>query len=256
MALADQFNLSGRKALVTGSSRGIGRAIVLGLAEAGADVVIHCASNVGKARSAAEKAAASSVRSFTIQADLGDDDGPQRLFQQARDQLGRIDILVLNVSVEFRRPWQEITREEFERQVTINLRASMELMQLALPGMLERKWGRVLSVGSVQQVKPHPAMLVYASTKCALLNMVQDLAKQIANQGVTLNNLAPGAIDTDRNAEVLADVRYRRQVLDRIPSRRIGQPGDCVGAALLLCSEAGGYINGINLLVDGGMHLL
>jgi len=121
--------------------------------------------------------------------------------------------------------------------------------------MVNRKWGRILAIGSVQQVKPHPMTLVYAATKAAQMNMVRSLAKQYAVHGITINNLAPGFIATDRNAEKMADKEYMAQVRTRIPSETIGESEDCVGAVLLLCSEAGRYITGINLIVDGGMHL-
>jgi glucose 1-dehydrogenase len=251
----DRFRLLGRTALVTGASRGIGRAIALGLAECGAEVVFHCAANVEAAQQAADRAAAMGARAHVVAADLALDDAPQRLYTQAVEQMGRMDILVLNVSVQIRRPWQEITREEFQTQVTINLRASMELMQLALPGMMERGWGRVLTVGSVQQVKPHPQMLVYAATKMGLWSMALNLAKQVAPHGVTVNNLAPGVIDTDRNTEFFVKPGERERIAQGIPVRAIGEPEDCVGAALLLCSNAGRYITGIDLLVDGGMHM-
>jgi NAD(P)-dependent dehydrogenase (short-subunit alcohol dehydrogenase family) len=121
--------------------------------------------------------------------------------------------------------------------------------------MQGRRWGRILTIGSVQQVRPHPAMLVYSATKSALVNLVRNLAPQLAPDGITVNNLAPGAIVTGRNEQVLADETYRRQVLAKIPAGYIGEPGDCAGLAVLLCSEAGRYITGQDLFVDGGMGL-
>jgi NAD(P)-dependent dehydrogenase (short-subunit alcohol dehydrogenase family) len=116
--------------------------------------------------------------------------------------------------------------------------------------MAERGWGRVVAVGSVQQVRPHPQMLVYAGTKAAQLNWTMNLARQYGGRGVTVNNLAPGAIRTARNE---AQMRTEEAALvERIPAGRLGRPDDLAGAALLLCSDAGSYINGANLYVDGG----
>jgi len=258
MAVIDQFKIPGRVALVTGSSRGIGRAIALGLAEQGAHVAVHCATTheiVGEAGPVAEAARQLGVQACTYQADFREPGAPRALFEQVMGQFGALDILVLNASVEVRRPWAQITREEFELQMTVNVAASLELMQLALPGMIARRWGRVLTLGSVQQTRPNVAMVVYAATKCAQWSVAANLAGQVAAHGVTINNLAPGSILTDRNAGVLADPAYRARAVSRIPAGRIGETDDCVGAALLLCSDAGRYITGVDLFVDGGLHL-
>lgn len=252
----DPFDLKGRAALVTGSSRGIGRAIALGLAAHGADVAIHSADQREEAERVAKETASLGVKACAIVADFAADDGPRRVFDESVAALGRVDILVLNASAQPpRREWHEVKREEFDLQMRVNVRASLELIQLAARGMIERRWGRVLTIGSVQQMKPHPAMLAYAASKAAQLNMVRSLAGQFAPHGVTINNLAPGAIETARNTDALKDAAYRQLVLSKIPAGRLGQPEDCVGAALLLCSDAGSYITAADLFVDGGMQL-
>ena len=255
MKYIESFSLAGCKAVVTGSSRGIGRAIALGLAQQGADIVINYATNAQAAECVAQEAGSYGVHAFTVQADMHSATAPRELFEQSIAKLGRIDILVLNVSTQFRRLWQQVTTEEFDIQMCVNLRSTMELMQLALPGMIDRHWGRVLTIGSIQQLKPHPQMLVYAASKSAMVNMGQNLAKQVAPLGVTINNLAPGVIYTDRNSAVLENAEYRQQVLDGIPCHFFAEPADCVGAALLLCSDAARFITGVDLLVDGGAHL-
>ncbi len=121
--------------------------------------------------------------------------------------------------------------------------------------MCERRWGRILAIGSVQQIRPHPEMAVYAATKSAQDNLIRNLARQLASHGVAVNSLAPGVINTDRNREALADHHYATQLVDHIPVGRIGEPTDCVGAALLMCSPAGEYITGQTIVVDGGMTL-
>lgn len=252
--MRNHFDLTGRTALVTGSSRGIGRAIALALAEYGADVAVHCARRVADAEEVAAQAQSCGVRSLVVQADIGDAAGPAQLVEAVSDGLGALDILVLNASIEERTPWAEISLESFQRQVDVNLRSTLQLFQLVVPGMAERGWGRVVTLGSIQQVKPSPAMLVYAGHKMAQLNMARNLALQVARSGVTVNNLAPGAILTERNAGPLSDPEHRARIEGRIPVGRLGAPEDLVGAALLLCSDAGRYITGADLFVDGGWH--
>lgn len=250
------FDLTGRRALITGARRGIGRAIALGFAAQGAHVGVHHAGTME------EQADAESVLTDIrrgggladiFAADFAQPGAGRELAESVAAALGPIDILVLNASIELLEPYHEISADRFDRQIAINLRAPLELLQAIVPGMTGRGWGRVLAIGSIQQVKPHPDMLVYAGTKGAQLNWVRNLARQVGSRGVTVNNLAPGAILTGRNSARLADPERRRQAEQRIPAGRLGRPDDLVGAALLLCSEAGSYINGADLLVDGGL---
>jgi NAD(P)-dependent dehydrogenase (short-subunit alcohol dehydrogenase family) len=253
--MKELLNLAGKRALVTGSSQGIGRAIAIALAEFGADVMVHCGRDVAKAESVRAEIEAHGVRSGITVADLADPGAAEKIHAETLAALGAVDILVLNASVQIRKPWHEVTLDEYRRQVDVNFGACIWLIQQFVPAMRRRRWGRVLTVGSVQQARPHPEMLVYSATKAALENMVRSLAPQLAGEGVTVNNLAPGAIATARNEQVLADEAYLRRVLAKIPAGFIGEPGDCAGLAVLLCSEAGRYITGQNMFVDGGMGL-
>jgi NAD(P)-dependent dehydrogenase (short-subunit alcohol dehydrogenase family) len=248
------FDLSGRVALVTGSSRGIGRAIALGLARCGAQVVIHCATRIDEARAVAEDIVTEGGRATAIAADLSSADACRAVLAETTTRLGPIDILVLNASFEIRRDWLEVADDDFDAQIAVNLKSSLRLLQGVVPGMAARGWGRVVSIGSIQEVKPNPRLVVYAALKSAQTNMIVNLARQYAAQGVTLNNLAPGAIATERNAAVLEDATYRARVEEQIPAHRVGAPQDCVGACLLLCSDAGAYITGTSVFVDGGWH--
>ena len=121
--------------------------------------------------------------------------------------------------------------------------------------MRANKWGRIITIGSVQEVKPHPDMLVYSATKAAQTNMVKSLALQLAKDGITVNNVAPGVINTDRNKEALSDETYAQEVLDTIPVRFFGNKEDCAGIVRLLCSQEGRYITGQSIYVDGGKSL-
>jgi NAD(P)-dependent dehydrogenase (short-subunit alcohol dehydrogenase family) len=251
----ERFHLAGRTALVTGARREIGRAIALALAGAGARLAIH---HAGTDEEAAD--ADGVVR------EIEDGGGTARAFGQdlALDASGRlladtvtawspVDILVLNASIEMPEAYQTISRERFDRQIAVNLRSPLELLQALVPPMGARGWGRVVTIGSVQQVRPHPQMMVYAGTKAAQLNWAWNLARQFGGQGVTVNNLAPGAILTARNRIQMAT--EADALVQRIPAGRLGRPDDLAGAALLLCSDAGTYINGVNLYVDGGRSI-
>ena len=246
------FDLTGKTALVTGSSRGIGRAVALCLAEAGADVVVHCTGRPEKAQEVVDAIRAMGRKAWFIQKNLMDEDCAEYIFSRLEQPL---DILVLNASIQYRKAWEQITAQDFAEQINVNLRASMLLIQKAVPHMREQHWGRIVTVGSVQEAKPHPDMLVYSASKAGQRMMAQSLAGQLAKDGITVNNMAPGVIATDRNVEALADPVYARQVADSIPVGFYGEPQDCAGAVLLLCSEEGRYITGQSLYVDGGKCL-
>ena len=246
------FRLNGRTALVTGARREIGRAIALTLAAAGARVAIHHAGSPAESSDAAGVVAeieAAGGEAAAFGQDFARDDAGLHL-AGAVASWSPPDILVLNASIELPEDYRSITREHFDRQIAVNLRTTLELLQILVPSMAERGWGRVVTIGSVQQERPHPAMMVYAGTKAAQRNWTVNLARQFGGQGVTVNNLAPGAILTARNRAQMDT--EGAALAARIPAGRLGTPDDLVGAALLLCSDAGRYINGQNLYVDGG----
>lgn len=247
------FNLKGKRALVTGSTQGIGFAIAKCLAAQGAEVIIHGATSIEKCRAAAEKISAELgiAMPALIVADLSKPDGAENLY----NAVGDVDILILNASIQYRKKWIEITPEEMETQLQTNFKSSLRLIQLMEPHMEKNAWGRIVTVGSVQQYKPHRDMAVYASSKAAQMNLVTNLAKQLAPLGITINNLSPGVIATPRNDAALADPDYSKLVLAGIPAGYAGTAEDCAGAALLLSSDEGRYITGVDLVVDGGMKL-
>ena len=249
------FDLKGRRALVTGSSRGIGRAIALALAKAGASVVVHGVKHSEKLDSTVSEIRALGVESAALAGDLGISKEVAALALACRKSFGAPDILVLNASVQSYMPLEEFSAEEFEREYATNLRSSIELVKEFLPDMKARKWGRILSIGSVNQWTPSPRLPVYASTKAAQANFILSCARHNSQFGITANNLAPGVIVTDRNREALSDQDFSDKVMAGIPAGRFGAPEDCAGLALLLCSDAGGYITGTDIAVDGGMRL-
>lgn len=254
--MQSKYNLSGKTALVTGSSQGIGRSIVLELAKAGADVIINYRSNTRLAEETSETARKFGSRVWLWPFDLAREDVLENYKNFiVENHCPSVDILVTNASHQIRKPWDQVTKEEFALQMNVNVRSTLFLIQGVVPFMKDKKWGRILNIGSVQEKRPHPDMCVYAASKGALSNLVINLASQLASWGITVNTLAPGAIGTARNETVLADPEYLKKTVQKIPLGYIGEPGDCAQMALLLCSEAGRYITGCNYFVDGGMSL-
>ncbi len=248
--ISSMFDLSGRTALVTGSSRGIGRAIAETFSRAGARVLVH-----GCRESDVLREAACACGGIPVAGDLTDSAGVEALIEQVRNAVPALDILVLNASVQRYVTLDEFDEAEFLREFQANVGAAFRLVQAFAPAMCERKHGRIIIVGSVNQFRPSPRLTVYSATKAALVSLTVNAAKSYAPHGVTVNNLVPGVILTDRNAEALKSDSYRGMILGQIPAGVFGEPGDCAGAALLLASEAGRYITGIELPVTGGMHL-
>ncbi len=240
--------MNGKKALVTGSSRGIGRAIALRLAKDSYKVIVHGVGKGTKLQEIKDEIISLGGEAEMVSCNLCDLDATKKL----AETIGDIDVLVLNASLQYRTPWEEITTEAAYEQLNCNLVSSLLLMQGVVSHMKEQGWGRIITIGSVQEAKPHPDMLVYAASKVAQTNMVKSLSLQLAEYGITVNNVAPGVIYTDRNVEALSDPEYAKKVTDSIPVGFYGQPEDCAGIVSLLCSEDGRYITGQNIFVDGG----
>lgn len=253
--LKKRFDLSGRRALVTGSARGIGRAIALGLAEYGAQVIVHGVNESYHLKSALEAVRAFSPTSFSVTGDLSDPTAPKNILEKISKQCALPDILIANASLQFRTKWNEIPQEEMTAQMQVNLNSTLMLMQGCFPTMKAQKWGRIVTIGSVQEFRPHPDMAIYAASKSAQENLVRNVARQVAADGITVNNIAPGVFNTDRNKDALSNPEYAKKVMDCIPSRTYAEPADAAGAALLLCSDAGRYITGTNIVIDGGLRL-
>lgn len=237
-----------KTALITGSSRGIGRAIALRLAKDGYHVIVHCAGNLEKAQAVKQQIEADGGSADVVQANLCDINQTQTLFEHVKDA----DVLVLNASIQYRNNWQKIPMDQCYDQLNCNFVSSLLLIQAAVDHMKQQKWGRIVTIGSVQEAKPHPDMLIYSASKAAQSNMVHSLSLQLAADGITVNNVAPGVIYTDRNVEALSDPEYAKKVTASIPVGFYGEPEDCAGIVSLLCSEEGRYITGQNIYVDGG----
>ncbi len=255
MSINKLFDLSARTALVTGASQGIGKAIALALAEHGANVIINYRSNSSLAEETAELVREYEVKCWLWQFDLENINVAESYRKFINKNNCNVDILVTNASVQIRRPWDLVTSEEFAAQINVNLRSTLTLIQEVVPFMKEKQWGKILNIGSIQQIRPHQDMCIYAASKSGLVNLIKNLAVQLAPYGININNLAPGVIATARNEKVLANTEYQQATLQKIPLGYAGQPIDCAPLALLLCSDAGKYITGGDFFVDGGMSL-
>jgi NAD(P)-dependent dehydrogenase (short-subunit alcohol dehydrogenase family) len=261
--VAARFSMQGRRALVTGGSISIGRAIVMAFADAGADVAIQFAREAdavsghpGAAEELAGILAEQGVRHALLDADFGVAGEAARAFAAAEQALGGIDVLVLCASIQQRNAFVTVTSEERERQTRINFHSSFELLQAAVPRMKARGWGRILTIGSVNETRPDPELAVYAALKCAQHNLALNLARQLADSGVTVNNLSPGLVATVRNQWRRVDENAWREIQSSAnPMRRAAAPEEMTGAALLLCSDAGRFITGADLQATGGAHL-
>ncbi len=235
------------KVLVTGSTQGIGKAIAKAFVGRGDVVFVHCSKDLAKANRVCEEIGAAKA----VTCDLANMDEVKGLYEKT----GAVDYLILNASVQYKENWLEVGEETLDKQLAVNVKSTLKLMQAYYPAMQEKGFGRIVTIGSVNQYRNHPELSVYSATKCAVMSLVKNIAKQVAPFGVTVNNIAPGAIATPRNADVYADEEQRKAVEAAIPMGRFGTPEDCVGAVLLLCSEQGGYITGTDIIIDGGMRL-
>ncbi|MBZ9699646.1 MULTISPECIES: SDR family NAD(P)-dependent oxidoreductase [unclassified Mesorhizobium] len=244
----DRFSLAGRRALVTGASSGIGRAVAIALAQHGASVALH---HFGDAAGARETAAAIGPGTAVLEADFTDSKSMSAFTDEAAGA-GPIDILVSNGAIERRRAWSEIDEAHIQAHVAANFTALLTLATRLVPAMAKRGWGRVVATGSVMARRPRAETIVYASLKAAQLTAVRAMAREVAPHGVTMNVVSPGAIETEATAERYRDAAFRQAVAAKIPAGRHGQADDLVGAFVFLCSDAARYVTGADLPVDGG----
>lgn len=253
MTLDQIFGLSGRTALVTGSSRGIGASIAEGLAGAGARVIVH-ATTLAKTEGTCARISATGSQALPLAGDLAEPGAGARLIEGAIALAGQVDILVINASAQINATLDALTEADLEFQIAVNLRATICLLQAALPPMAARGWGRVVNIGSVNQSRPKSVVTAYAATKAAQHNVIASQARDYARHGVMLNTLSPGLIDTDRNAHrKVADPQgwedYARS-LNWVG--RAGLPQEMVGAAILLSSNACSFMAGEVITLSGG----
>jgi glucose 1-dehydrogenase len=252
---APNFRMDGRCALVTGAGRGIGLGIVKALASAGCAVAIQdIESDVAERE--AEALRRQGANAVALGGDLTELDVAEQLVGEAIDRLGGLHVVINNAAVQVEKHWTEQSLDEIVRQVNGDFIAPILLTRRAVPVFRRQRWGRILNVGSIQHLKGTPKMLPYSMSKAALVNFTTGLARDLAADGITVNLLAPGYFNTWRNRN---DFRTPEELVQKgkgyVPLGRIGEPADCAGLALMLCSDAGGYITGQSILVDGGLSV-
>jgi 2-deoxy-D-gluconate 3-dehydrogenase len=247
----EAFELDGKNALVTGSHRGLGAAIALAFAKAGANVGCHGRDpNPGPAlyeiRSAGRE-------TFYISGDLADSSVPGKLIERTVEEFGSIDILVNNAGVIRRAPAAEYPQNFWEELIAVNLTAVYQLSQLAGRHMIEKSaGGKILNIASLLAFQGGIQVPAYAAAKGGVAQLTKALANEWAPMGINVNAIAPGYMATDNTTALRNDPARSRQILDRIPAGRWGAPEDVTGAAIFLCSSASDYVHGHILAVDGG----
>jgi 2-deoxy-D-gluconate 3-dehydrogenase len=249
--ILDSFRLDGKNALVTGSSRGLGAAIALALAEAGANVGLH-------GRSPASDKACDRIRSlgrksFYFAGDVANAEVCSRLIGRTIEEFGSIDILVNNAGMIRRAPAAEYALADWDALISVHLTAVFRLSQLAGQHMLQRGvGGKILNIASLLSFQGGILVPAYAAAKGGVAILTKSLANEWASKGINVNAIAPGYMATDNTQALRNDPVRSRQLMDRIPAARWGEPSDLAGAALFLCSSASDYVHGHVLIVDGG----
>jgi 2-deoxy-D-gluconate 3-dehydrogenase len=245
------FSLAGKVALVTGASRGLGAGMAIGLAAAGADVVLHASQPVA-ANDTADEIKRIGRRAATLAADLADPSAPARLAADALAAFGRIDILINNAGVIRRAPSADHSDEFWDTVIQVNLSSVFRLSREVGRHMLARGSGKIINVASLLSFQGGVTVPGYAAAKGGVAQLTKALANEWAGRGVNVNAIAPGYMVTDNTAALRADETRTRQIGERIPAGRWGTPADLAGAAVFLASAASDYVNGHVLVVDGG----
>ncbi|MFP4193871.1 MAG: SDR family NAD(P)-dependent oxidoreductase [Desulfobacterales bacterium] len=251
------LRLEGQKALVTGATRGLGKWIALGLANAGADVAV-VSRTLGDCEKTAEEVQNHGGRALAVEADVGDPDSIQEMVRKTVDHFGRIDCMVNNAGINVRNSVLEFTPEEFNRVSDINFRGVYFASQAAAREMINQGGGKIINMSSSAGflVRPGIPNSVYAATKAAVIMLTKAFAEELAPYGINVNAVAPGYFETPLASDRLNDPKVLENILSLTPLKKIGGPEDIIGPVLFLASEASGYMTGQTIFVDGGRTVL
>jgi gluconate 5-dehydrogenase len=252
--MPNPFDLSGRVAMVTGASRGLGENFARVLAGAGADLAIT-SRKATSLEPLVEEITALGRRAIAIDLDVREHSSIERAMADVLRQFGKIDILMNNAGCNIRKPATDVTWSDWNEIVDTNLRGAFFVAQAAAWQMIPRRYGRIINIGSVTCVAGYAGLAPYGASRGGIKQMTMSLAHDWGRHGITVNCLAPGWFKTAQNRVLYDDPDWVEYLCERIPLGRPGQPGDLDGALLLLASDAGGYITGQTLLVDGGISV-
>jgi 2-dehydro-3-deoxy-D-gluconate 5-dehydrogenase len=248
--ILDAFRLDGNVALVTGASSGLGAAISIALAEAGADVACH--GNRRPPDATCETISRLGRRTVAVKGDLVDPEVPRKLYETSVAELGRIDILINNAGTIRRAPAVDYSEADWQAVIEVNLSSVFRLSQLAGRQMVERGRGKIVNIASILSFQGGITVPAYAVSKGGVALLTKALANEWAAKGVNVNAIAPGYMRTDNTLALQRDETRNRQILERIPAARWGDPQDVAGAAVFLSSSASDFVHGHVLVVDGG----
>jgi len=248
--ILDKFNLKGKTALVTGSSRGLGAAIAVALAQAGAHVAVHGSSSAPK--STQHKIEAAGAKAIALAGDVADTDVCARLVAETVEHFGSIDILVNNAGIIRRAPAAEYSEEDWLAVIDVNLSSVFRITQHAARHMLKQGSGKIVNIASLLTFQGGILVPAYAAAKGGVGQLTKAFANEWASKGVNVNAIAPGYMHTDNTEALRNNPERARQILERIPAGRWGHPEDLAGAAVFLASPASDYMHGHILVVDGG----
>ena len=255
MSVSDTLSLGGRVALVTGGSRGIGRAIALRLAEAGAHVAVNYLHASGAAEEVVREAARAGVEALALGADVSRVAEAEGLVEAVCERFGQLDILVCNAGLWQGAAVEEMTAPLWDRVLEVNLRGTWAVCRAAVPTLKRRGWGRIVIVSSTAGQRGEAFVSNYAAAKGGQIAFTKSLAVELAPFGITVNALAPGWVDTEMTAEVMSDAAQRAEIERAIPLGRVASAEDVAWPALFLCSEWARHITGEVLNVNGGSVL-
>ena len=248
--ILDKFKLNGKVAIVTGASRGLGQAMAIGLAEAGADLVLVARSNMDETE---KEIKATGQKCIQVQADLSSTDPVQEIISKAINELGRIDILVNNAGIIRRAPITEFTMEDWDAVMNVNLRTLFYLSQQVAKKMIDQgDGGKIINIASMLSYEGGILVPSYTASKSGVMGLTRLMGNELAEHNINCNAIAPGYMATDNTAPLREDPERNESIIKRIPEGRWGDPEDLQGAAVFLASEASDYMQGFTVAVDGG----